>query len=172
MRTVRTVVGLTFVAGLLGCATLSEQDLRQVNASRDLGAMYLERGQVELAIREYRRALSIDRRDADSHFGIGEAYRRKRAYDLAEKHMRRALRYGKGHQGGSARTSNRRLAAGAGAASRRLASAVADGTRADRALDALSGGRRGDARSPGPALIDGRAGGGIGTARRPLARPL
>ena len=93
MRTVRTVVGLTFVAGLLGCATLSEQDLRQVNASRDLGAMYLERGQVELAIREYRRALSIDRRDAESHFGIGEAYRRKRAYDLAEKHMRRALRY-------------------------------------------------------------------------------
>ncbi len=93
MNALRMAIGCLVIVSTSACATLSPQELRQVAASRDLGSMYLQRGQNELAIREYRRALKIDGRDAACHFGVGEAYRRKEAYELAEVHLRKALRY-------------------------------------------------------------------------------
>jgi type IV pilus assembly protein PilF len=78
---------------LMACTTLSDDQQRQARAQRDLGAMYLQRGETEIAIREYRRALRINGSDAESHFGIAEAYRRKEEYALAEEHFRKALRY-------------------------------------------------------------------------------
>jgi Tfp pilus assembly protein PilF len=85
-------MGWVAVLSMFGCMTLTEQELLQVASSRELAAMYLQRGQVELSIREYRRALEVDPRDSVSHFGIGEAYRRKGEFDLAETHFKRALR--------------------------------------------------------------------------------
>ncbi len=93
MNALRMAIGCVAIVSTLACATLSQQELRQVAASRDLGSMYLQRGQNELSIREYRRALEIDGRDAECHFGLGEAYRRKGAHELAEEHLRKALRY-------------------------------------------------------------------------------
>lgn len=91
MQLVARVLAAVAVVVLAGCATLSESDRRRVNALRDLGNLYLQRGEAELAIREYRKGLDVWDGDADTHFAIGEAYRRKRALELAEKHLRRAL---------------------------------------------------------------------------------
>jgi Tfp pilus assembly protein PilF len=81
------------VAALLaaGCAHLDEESRGRFNAHRDLGSTYLSRGESELAIREFRAALSIWDRDAEAHFSLGEAYRQKRAFEDAEEHFRRAL---------------------------------------------------------------------------------
>jgi Tfp pilus assembly protein PilF len=75
----------------LSCAHLDEESRGRFNAHRDLGSTYLQRGESELAIREFRAALSIWDRDAEAHFSLGEAYRQKRAFEDAEDHFRRAL---------------------------------------------------------------------------------
>jgi type IV pilus assembly protein PilF len=76
----------------VGCATtLDEPDRRKMVSHRDLGTLYLQRGELELAIREYRAAISIWDRDAETHFAIGEAYRQKAAFESAELHFLRAL---------------------------------------------------------------------------------
>jgi Tfp pilus assembly protein PilF len=73
------------------CAHLDEESRGRFSAHRDLGSTYLQRGESELAIREFRAALSIWDRDAETHFSLGEAYRQKRAFEDAEDHFRRAL---------------------------------------------------------------------------------
>jgi Tfp pilus assembly protein PilF len=81
----------TCVVLLAGCATVDPADVRSARSHRDLAAMYLSQARPEIAIREYRIALELYDRDAESHFGIGEAYRRKREFAQAEHHFRRAL---------------------------------------------------------------------------------
>jgi Tfp pilus assembly protein PilF len=88
----RSRIGLALLLLLsLGCVTLGEKDRQRMVAHRDLGTLYLQRGQAELAIRELRAALEISDRDAETHFAIGEAYRQKLAFDDAERHFLRAL---------------------------------------------------------------------------------
>ncbi len=76
---------------LVGCATLSSEERGRFTAHRDLGGAYLQKGQFELAIREYRAAVEIWDGDAETHFSLGEAYRQKLAFAEAEAHFRRAL---------------------------------------------------------------------------------
>lgn len=77
---------------LAGCATtLEEPERRKMTSHRDLGTLYLQRGELELAIREYRSAISVWDRDAETHFALGEAYRQKGAFEAAEEHFLRAL---------------------------------------------------------------------------------
>jgi Tfp pilus assembly protein PilF len=75
----------------MGCQTLDEESRGRFNAHRDLGTTYLQRGESELAIREFRAAIKVYDGDAEAHFSLGEAYRQKRAFDEAEDHFRRAL---------------------------------------------------------------------------------
>jgi Tfp pilus assembly protein PilF len=87
-----TALAAMALLALGGCAsTLEEGERRKMVSHRDLGTLYLGRGELELAIREYRAAISIWDRDAESHFAIGESYRQKAAFELAETHFLRAL---------------------------------------------------------------------------------
>jgi tetratricopeptide (TPR) repeat protein len=93
MRAIRRSIGYLGLGLLLACVTVTEQEIRQAQAHRDLGAMHLQRGELELAIREYRHAIKVYPRGAEAHFGVGEAYRRKGEAALAEKHLQKALVY-------------------------------------------------------------------------------
>jgi type IV pilus assembly protein PilF len=93
MRVIRRGIGTIGLGLLLACATTGEEDLQKSEAYRDLAALHLQRGESELAIRQYRHALNANPRDAESHFGIGEAYRRKDEHALAEEHFKKALQY-------------------------------------------------------------------------------
>ena len=91
MQLLKRVIVVGVLVALAGCATLDDSKRAKVDAYRDLGNMYLHRGQVELAIREYRKGLAVWDRDAETHFAVGEAYRRKGALDDAERHLARAV---------------------------------------------------------------------------------
>ena len=78
---------------LAACATTADPAVvQQAEARRDLAAMYLRRGEPEVAIVEYRKALELIGDDAETHFGVGEAYRRKQEFELAEEHFLTAIR--------------------------------------------------------------------------------
>jgi tetratricopeptide (TPR) repeat protein len=76
---------------LLACATVDESALNQARAQRDLATLSLQRGETEIAIRQYRRSLELNPRDPETHFGIGEAYRRKDEHALTEEHFHKVL---------------------------------------------------------------------------------
>ncbi len=88
-RITRALLAVALLA--TACAHLDEESRGRFNAHRDLGSTYLQRGETELAIREFRAALKLYEPDAETHFSLGEAYRQKRAFDEAEDHFRRAL---------------------------------------------------------------------------------
>lgn len=83
----------TWIAAALvvGCISGPKPEIDQADAHRELGELYLQRGELELSIREFRTALKFWSGDASTHFSIGEAYRRKKEYELAETHLRRSL---------------------------------------------------------------------------------
>ncbi len=91
MQLLKRVIVVGALVALAGCATLDATERAQVDAYRDLGNMHLHRGQSELAIREFRKGLAVWDGDAETHFAIGEAYRRKEALDDAERHLVRAV---------------------------------------------------------------------------------
>jgi Tfp pilus assembly protein PilF len=95
MRAIARGIGYISLGLLLACTTVEErqQQIRKAEAHRDLGAMHLQRGELELAIREYRLAIQVNPSYAESHFGLGEAYRRKGEIALAEEHFQKALVY-------------------------------------------------------------------------------
>jgi Tfp pilus assembly protein PilF len=76
---------------LAACASVDPARIREGETHRDLGTVYLNRGEVEMAIREYRAALDAWELDPETHFALGEAYRRKAELVAAEQHLRRAL---------------------------------------------------------------------------------
>jgi Tfp pilus assembly protein PilF len=83
---------LVLAVSAFGCATSPDRaTLAKAEARRDLAALHLHRGQAEQAIREYRQAVAIFDGDAEAHFGLGEAYRRKDEFLLAEQHLLRAI---------------------------------------------------------------------------------
>jgi Tfp pilus assembly protein PilF len=65
--------------------------VRRAEIRRDLGTVYLNKGELEMAIREYRAAVEAFDRDAEAQFALGEAYRRKGEFVAAEQHFLRAL---------------------------------------------------------------------------------
>ncbi len=86
------------LACLAACHTVSDQDIKRADLHRRLAESRLQRGQLELAIREYRASIGLNRKDPETQFGLGEAYRRKGMLDDSRKHFERALRYAPDHQ--------------------------------------------------------------------------
>jgi Tfp pilus assembly protein PilF len=92
------MLALFALQGCTGAKGPSEETQSRSESRRRLAHMKLERGQVELAIREYQHALEEWEADPENHFGIAEAYRRKGSLDLAEQHLERALALDPKHQ--------------------------------------------------------------------------
>jgi tetratricopeptide (TPR) repeat protein len=61
-----------------------------------LGATALAENNPTLALQEFLLAEQVDRRDADIQAGLAQAYMEKRAYELAEKHLLKAISLSKG----------------------------------------------------------------------------
>ena len=72
------------VALVLGaCASVSPQDAFKARTHQRLAQSQLQRGALELSIREYRASLALNPDDPETHFGLAEAYRRKGMVDEA-----------------------------------------------------------------------------------------
>jgi protein O-GlcNAc transferase len=82
---------------LLGEGALSDQEVRLANTHRQRAALKLRSGEVELAIREYRRAVGSNPFDAETRFGLGEALRQKGLLEEAEAELLHALRIAPDH---------------------------------------------------------------------------
>lgn len=79
-----------------GCVTTTVSldappEISPAVAKRDLGVDYLTTGRTALAIREFRAALALAPRDAETHLWLGEAYRRKGQTDVAEESLEEAI---------------------------------------------------------------------------------
>lgn len=83
---------------LAACATVDPQVVARADMQRRLGDIKLSKGQYEVAIREYRRSLETWPDDAETWFGLAEAYRRKGLLADAEAALREALRLDPTHQ--------------------------------------------------------------------------
>lgn len=91
----RTGIALLIIAALaLGaCASgPTPETLRRADLQRRLADVKLSKGQYEIAIREYKRSLALFSRDPETHFGLAEAYRRKRLFEDAAVHLERAIK--------------------------------------------------------------------------------
>jgi type IV pilus assembly protein PilF len=86
------VTAVTLVALLAACATPSEQDINLAFQRRQLAEAKLSQGEVELAIQQYQESLKLFSGDAETHFGLAEAYRRKNKLELAERHLLEAVK--------------------------------------------------------------------------------
>ena len=82
---------------LLGCATVSERDVTRASMHRRLAESKLQKGALELAIREYRASIELYEKDPEAHFGLSEAYRRKGLFAEAEQSLLRTLKIDKYH---------------------------------------------------------------------------
>lgn len=80
------------LAGVVGCSTPDPKLLAQAESHRRLAVVNLDDGNLPTSIRHYRSALKLDPKNVELHFGISEAYRRKRKLALAETHLLKALR--------------------------------------------------------------------------------
>lgn len=96
--TTRSVWAIVAVASLLGCATVSPQDQFRAQTHRRLAQSQLQRGALELAIREYRASLALAPKDPETHFGLAEAYRRKGMLAEAEAELTETIRLAPDHQ--------------------------------------------------------------------------
>ena len=84
-------------AGLLACASVDARDVRRADMHRRIAQSNLERNALELAIREYRAAIELNRQDPELHFGLAEAYRRKGLLEESERSLLRALKLAPDH---------------------------------------------------------------------------
>lgn len=80
------------VLWLTACtATPSQSPQQEARSHYLLGASALAENNPTLALQEFLKAEKADSRDADIQAGLAQAYLQKRAYDLAEKHFKRAI---------------------------------------------------------------------------------
>ena len=79
------------------CTTVTPVDISKADSRRDLAEAKLAKGENELAIKEYQTAIKLNPNDAESHFGIAEAYRRKNLLGDSERELREALRIDPSH---------------------------------------------------------------------------
>lgn len=87
---------LTCAALGAGCATGGSPAEKLAIAHRarshyDIGSDHLKNGQVEMALRDYLAAASLDPINPDYQMAVGMTYVRKQRYVEAEQHLRRAL---------------------------------------------------------------------------------
>ncbi len=79
------------------CTTVTPVDVSKANSHRDLAEVKLAKGESERAIKEYQIAIKLNPNDAESRFGIAEAYRRKNLLPDSERELREALRIDPSH---------------------------------------------------------------------------
>jgi len=92
----RLIVALVSAAFAAGCATGGTSAEKEANAKRarshyDIGTDHIRNGQVEMGLREYLAAASLEPRNPEYQHAVGMAYARKQHYAEAEQHLRRAL---------------------------------------------------------------------------------
>jgi type IV pilus assembly protein PilF len=94
---VRTLLlALTAATLALGCATGGSDAEQAAIAQRarshyDIGTDHLRNGQIELALRDYLAAASLEPENPDYQLAVGLAYVRKQRLREGEQHLRRAL---------------------------------------------------------------------------------
>jgi len=76
----------------LGSSFVSDSDYRLAATHRDRGSLKLNEGALALAIREYEKSIEINPYDPESHFGLGEALRKRGMLDESEAAFREALK--------------------------------------------------------------------------------
>lgn len=91
--TLRLVFSAIFLASLVcACTTTSSQSPNQEAQTHYLlGMSALGENNPTMALKEFLLAEKADSRDADIQNGLAQAYMQKRAYDLAEKHFKKAI---------------------------------------------------------------------------------
>jgi Flp pilus assembly protein TadD len=93
VRAVLFALTLGVVISLAGCAHLVLlHDPLTASEHNDLGVAYESSGQLELAAREYRKALRLDSHQARARVNLGNIEAANRRWGSAEKCYRRALR--------------------------------------------------------------------------------
>ena len=92
VRPVLMVLTLSVVTTLTGCAHLVVlHDPLTASEHNDLGVAYESSGQLDLAAREYHRALRLDSHQARARVNLGNIEAANRRWGSAEKCYRRAL---------------------------------------------------------------------------------
>ena len=88
---------LTIVLILAGCASGPDNRLeynpKAATANADLGKSYMQRGDYELAMAKFKRALRYDSESAEAHHYIAELYRRLGKSEDADRHYKQAINY-------------------------------------------------------------------------------
>ena len=93
VRPVLIALALVVVTALAGCAHLVVlHDPLTASEHNDLGVAYESSGQLDLAAREYRKALRLDSHQARARVNLGNIEAANRRWGSAEKCYRRALR--------------------------------------------------------------------------------
>src|SRR5258708_17487583 len=92
VRPIRIALMLAAVPTLVGCAhfVVLHDPLTSVEHN-DLGVAYESRGQLDLAAREYRKALSLDAHQSRARVNLGNVEAANGRWSRAEKCYRRAL---------------------------------------------------------------------------------
>jgi len=86
-------LGLTAVLALSGCAHFVVlHDPLNASEHNDLGVAYESRGQLDLAAKEYRKALRLDPRQTRTRVNLGNVEGARGRWGAAETCYRRALR--------------------------------------------------------------------------------
>jgi tetratricopeptide (TPR) repeat protein len=90
------MAGILPLAGPLGCASSSPKkdkdlDVKRARSHFNLAVDHVERGRIELGLRELLTAERIDPENPRIHHALGAAYLRKEKVAEAEKHLLRAL---------------------------------------------------------------------------------
>lgn len=91
------LLGLGLCLALSGCATTSadkaeaELQVQKATSHLNLGADHLQAGRSALALREFLTAESLDPKNPQIQYALGEAYLARGKQDLSESHFLRAL---------------------------------------------------------------------------------
>ncbi|MFI5314171.1 MAG: tetratricopeptide repeat protein [Myxococcota bacterium] len=92
------IAAIGVLVALSACATVTDREILLADQHRDLASNKLQQGEAEGAVAEYRRALAINPRDPETHFGLAEAYRRKEMLSDTERELKEALHLDPNHQ--------------------------------------------------------------------------
>lgn len=93
MRYLMQILCLALLLGVVACSSpKKEMDVSQeAKYHKLMGASALNEGNPSDALREYLEAEKFDDSDPEIQVGLAEAYLRKRSYDNAELHFKRAI---------------------------------------------------------------------------------